>query len=233
MIAETQLDEIKNVIQDCNLNFLLGSGLSSPYLNTLGNIETLLTDIEGLELSADARQIIRCSVYKHYFDGVMARNLEVLTAAAPCIPTLTDYRAFYKALNGILLRRRSTLLGKEVNIFTTNIDVLSEKAIEDIGLEFNDGFNGRFRPSFSLSNFHKTRFKRSLHFDNVSELPVFNLLKLHGSLTWRLHDDKSIVFSSDLARVADALKIVFPSDSLVPIEANTTALTLQEAAKAM
>jgi hypothetical protein len=230
MIAETQLDEIKNVIQDCNLNFLLGSGLSSPYLNTLGNIETLLTDIEGLELSADARQIIRCSVYKHYFDGVMARNLEVLTAAAPCIPTLTDYRAFYKALNGILLRRRSTLLGKEVNIFTTNIDVLSEKAIEDIGLEFNDGFNGRFRPSFSLSNFHKTRFKRSLHFDNVSELPVFNLLKLHGSLTWRLHDDKSIVFSSDLARVADALKIVFPSDSLVPIEANTTALTLQEAA---
>jgi hypothetical protein len=41
MIAESQLEQIKNVIQDCNLNFLLGSGLSSPYLKTLGNIETL------------------------------------------------------------------------------------------------------------------------------------------------------------------------------------------------
>jgi hypothetical protein len=230
MIAESKLEEIKNVIQDCNLNFLLGSGLSSPYLSTLGNIETLLSDIEAVELPVPVRQIIKCSVYKHYFDRVMAKNLEVLKTAEPCIPTLSDYRAFLQTINAILLRRRSTLLGKEVNLFTTNIDVFPEKAIEDIGLEFNDGFNGRFRPSFSLSNFHKTRFKRSLHFDNISEIPVFNLLKLHGSLTWRLLDDNSIVFSSDLAQVAKAIQISFPTDALVAIEKDTTAQTLQTAA---
>jgi len=231
MIAESQLEQIKNVIQDCNLNFLLGSGLSSPYLKTLGNIETLLSDIEALDLAAPTRQILQCSIYKHYFDGVMAKNLEVLDAAAPCSATLSDYKSFLKILNTTLLRRRSTLLGKEVNLFTTNIDVFIEKAIEDIGLEFNDGFNGRFKPSFSLSNFHKTRSKRSLHFDNVSEIPVFNLLKLHGSLTWRLQGDKAIVFSPDLGHVAEAVQIVFPAGTLVAIEKESTAETLKTAAE--
>jgi hypothetical protein len=40
-----------------------------------------------------------------------------------------------------------------------------------------------------------------LHFDNLSELPVFNLMKLHGSLTWIMENEKTIVFSSDLAHV--------------------------------
>jgi hypothetical protein len=233
MIAESQLEEIKNVIQDCNLNFLLGSGLSSPYLSTLGNIETLLTEIESSELPTHTRQIIKCSIYKHYFDSVMAKNLEVLDAADTCMPILKEYQTFLKTLNAILLKRRNSLLGKEVNIFTTNIDVFTEKAIEDVGLEFNDGFNGRFNPSFSLSNFHKTRFKRSLHFDNVSEIPVFNVLKLHGSLTWRLQEESTIVFSPGLDHVAEATQIRFPPGTLVPIEADTTTNTLGVAADGM
>ena len=39
--------KLKETIQDCNINFLLGSGLSFPYLKTLGNIEALLTDLEN------------------------------------------------------------------------------------------------------------------------------------------------------------------------------------------
>lgn len=233
MIHESLLEQIKTVIQDCNLNFLLGSGLSSPYLRTLGNIETLLTEIEALELLPDEQKILRCSVYKQYFDGVMVKNLEVLTEAESCLPTLAEYKSFLKTLNGILLRRRSSLLGKEVNLFTTNIDVFLEKAIEDIGLEFNDGFNGRFKPSFSLSNFHKTRFKRSLHFDNISELPVFNLMKLHGSLTWRLTNENSIVFSPDLGHVATAAMVDFPDGSLVTVEADATTVSLQAAVAGM
>ena len=33
---------IKDAMQSCNMNFLMGSGLSKPYLITLGNIEILL-----------------------------------------------------------------------------------------------------------------------------------------------------------------------------------------------
>jgi hypothetical protein len=132
------------------------------------------------------------------------------------------YQNFLRALNSILLRRRSSLLGKEINLFTTNIDVFIEKALEEIGLEFNDGFNGRFEPSFSLSNFNKSRFKRSLHFDNLSELPVFNLMKLHGSLTWIMDGDNNIVFSSDLAHIDKVNHVVVPTECLVPVGTEST-----------
>lgn len=66
---------------------------------------------------------------------------------------------FLRVWNSILLKRKSTIVGKEVNIFTTNVDIFSEKAFGDLGLEYNDGFNGRLKPSFSLSNFKKSRFK--------------------------------------------------------------------------
>jgi SIR2-like domain len=217
MIPKAQLDQIRNAIQSCNLNFLIGSGASSPFLSTLGNIETLLTKVEQSDVAEAERKILKCSIYKRYFDEVMAKNLQVLAGGAAAAPVLAHYKSFLKAINNILLRRRSSILGKEVNLFTTNIDIFIEKGIEDLGVEFNDGFNGRFAPFFSLSNFHKTRFKRSLHFDNVSELPVFNLLKLHGSLTWRLRDENGIEFSSDLGRLVSLRDIAFEDGTLVDI----------------
>ena len=52
------------------------------------------------------------------------------------------------------------------------------------------------RPS-ALSNFKKSRFKKSLHYDNIAEMPVFNLLELHGSLCWELDKNDEITFFSD------------------------------------
>ncbi|HWH58012.1 MAG TPA: hypothetical protein VN682_10295 [Terriglobales bacterium] len=222
MVTDAQLERLKDVIQDCNLNFLLGSGLSSPYLRTLGNIETLLARVEQSNLEDAEKQVLRCSLYKLYFDDVMAKNLAVLKADQTAAENMRAYNDFLRTLNSILLRRRSSLLGKEVNLFTTNIDVFLEKAIEEIGLESNDGFNGRFKPLFSLSNFNKSRFKRSLHFDNLSELPVFNLFKLHGSLTWIMENDTRIVFSPDLAQVERLKQVVIPSGCLVEVTAEST-----------
>ncbi len=230
MVTDAQLERLKDVIQDCNLNFLLGSGLSSPYLRTLGNIEVLLTHIEQCALPDNQKEILRCSLYKLYFDDVMAKNLAILKSDAAAADNMRAYNGFLRTLNSILLRRRSSLLGKEINLFTTNIDVFIEKTLEEIGLEFNDGFNGRFKPSFSLSNFNKSRFKRSLHFDNLSELPVFNLMKLHGSLTWIMENDKSIVFSSDLAHIDKVTQIVMPAECLVKVTAEST---IQELTKAV
>jgi hypothetical protein len=39
-------DKLKDTIQDCNVNFLIGSGLSCPFLTTLGNLESLVNDRE-------------------------------------------------------------------------------------------------------------------------------------------------------------------------------------------
>lgn len=228
---EAQLERLKDVIQDCNLNFLLGSGLSMPYIRTLGNIESLLTEVDKSSLPAAETQVVRCSLYKLYFDQVMQRNRLILNKDATAAPVQAAYSGLLRTLNTILQRRKSSLLGKEINLFTTNVDIFLERSLEEIGLEFNDGFNGRFKPRFSLSNFNKSRSKRSLHFDNVSEIPVFNLIKLHGSVTWHLEDDRTMTFSATLDKVGTIAAIQIPDGCLVKVVDDANFDDLAAAAK--
>lgn len=192
---------IKDTLQDCNLNFLIGSGLSRPFLPTLGPLELLLTGLAGREdISADQSKLIRASLYKKYFDAVICPNLHILASDPATAAVQEHYSTFLRTINSVLLRRKTTIIGKTANVFTTNIDIFIDKALDVLGLEYNDGFAGRFQPHFSLSNFKKSHFIRSAHYDNTSELPVFNLLKLHGSLSWALNDSR-VEFSGTLSHV--------------------------------
>ena len=210
----------KDVIQDCNLNFLLGSGLSTPYLDTLGNIERLLTETEQADCNLTIKKIVKASLYKKYFDGCISKNLELLLPGSQNLTTSICYRSFLTHINTTLLRRRSTILSKEANLFTTNIDIFLDKALEALELEYNDGFNGRFDPAFSLSNFKKSRFKKSLHFDNTAEIPVFNLVKLHGSLSWNLSESERIKFSSDLEKISSLRELA--SGAFIQVSGEST-----------
>lgn len=222
-------EKIKDTIQDCNINFLLGSGLSLPYLKTLGSIEVLLNELETKELNLETKKIIRASLYKKYFEEVIGKNPQILEPDASVNAVLEQYHTFLKSLNSILLRRKVTILSKEVNLFTTNVDIFFEKALEDLNLEYNDGFNGRFKPRFSLSNFKKSHFKKSLHYDNTAELPVFNLLKLHGSLSWEING-KDVMFSSDLKHVKEVASKTTPTDYILDVPDDATIDTLVAAA---
>ena len=101
--------------------------------------------------------------------------------------------------------------------------------MEKLGAEYNDGFNGRFKPSFSLSNFKKSRFKRSLHFDNTAEIPVFNLLKLHGSLSWATEGDQ-IIFSPLLHQVNQIDGLTLSSAGSITVQDDSTLNSLVTAA---
>ena len=37
--AKLSMIELKDIVQDCNINFLTGAGLSTPYLSLLGQVE--------------------------------------------------------------------------------------------------------------------------------------------------------------------------------------------------
>ncbi len=186
------IQEIKEVVQSSHLNFLIGAGLSTPFLPLLGDIET--------RLSSETKKEERTKIKKEYFEKVMMPNLEIVGGKinvgkiSDFDKTCKDYKDFFELLSHILLKRESTILSKQTNIFTTNIDILMETVLEQSGLEYNDGFTGRINSTFSLSNFKKSILKRSLHFENVSEIPMFNLIKIHGSLTWNKTDNK-ILFS--------------------------------------
>jgi len=193
------LKDIKKTIDSANINFLFGAGLSKPFLESLNNIETALAKAEKEKNDVEIQKL-----RKEYFEKSMLGNLKIVaeTVDKNKDEVLQNYEDFYRRINYVVLKRESSILTKQVNIFTTNIDIFSEKALENTGIDFNDGFHGRFNPKYDVGNFKKSYFKKSLHYENTSEIPVFNILKLHGSLSWR-EKGKEIYLDSVLDQVKE------------------------------
>jgi hypothetical protein len=194
--------------------------MSAPYLSTLWNLEILLTDLHNnKDLEEDKKELIRVSIYKKFFDDVIEKNIDIIKDEEESQKVLKSYKDFFSNINRLMLDRRNSLLSKQVNIFTTNIDVYLEKALEEKGFEFNDGFSGRFGLKYDLSNFKKSMYQNSLHYENSFEIPIFNVLKLHGSLTWKIknNEKETIIGDMGLEQVLEA-KENKPSDDSIFIE---------------
>jgi hypothetical protein len=180
-----EIAKLKTFIQSANINFLFGSGLSQPYLSTLGDIEKWLTELaKNTTISDDVRKIIKASIYKEYFTKVALPNCHPNKENEDYKIVIDRYKNFLTIWNEIINKRANRLLSKQLNIYTTNIDTLVENATENAQIEFNDGFKGSIKQVFDEGNFQKSYSKTSLHFQNVSEIPVFNYLKMHGSINW-------------------------------------------------
>lgn len=197
----SNIDDFKHLLQSSRLNFLIGSGLSSPYLQTLGDIETRLDELEATK-DCTAKELARASIIKVYFESCISKNYDLRhTQPIEAEEIIKNYKSILHNINKIILLRRSNLLTKQVNLFTTNVDIFLEKSLEEQHMEFNDGFSGTLTPHFALSNFKKSLYKTSSHYDNKSEIPMFNLYKLHGSVTWQLGLADSITLDSQLSTV--------------------------------
>ncbi len=131
--------------------------------------------------------IVEASILKLYFESVMLPNVN--PAGADYEATKAEYQRFLLTWNELINKRNNRLVGKQVNLFTTNVDILMERAALGFGVELNDGFQGSIEQVFDAGNFQKTVSKTSLHFQNVSDIPVINLMKIHGSINWREEDD--------------------------------------------
>ena len=137
------IETLKYYIQSANVNFLYGSGLSRPFLSILGNIEKWLTELnEKRHREGDnvPFTVVEASILKLYFESVMYPN--VAPAGANYDATISEYRRFLRNWNGLINKRSNRLVGKQVNLFTTNVDILMERAALGYGVELNDGFQG-------------------------------------------------------------------------------------------
>ncbi len=179
------IQELIQYIQSANINFMIGSGASKPYLATLGSVETWLTKLaEDKKASSNASEyiVVEASIYKTFYESVIRPN------HCPCgdlyEKTKENYKALLSAWNGIMNKRYSRLLNKQVNLFSTNVDLMIEQAASGIGVELNDGFKGSVEQLYDESNFMRSVSQNSLHFQYTSEIPIFNLLKIHGSINW-------------------------------------------------
>lgn len=205
-------EQIKTIIESCHLNFLIGSGVSTPYFSTLGTIEKLLTELENdKKLSSHKKIIIETSIKKHYFDLAIKGNLNFVkknvlsrVKKKQFLDTKDSYKNFLNSLNIILSKRITNLIGKQVNFFTTNMDLFLENTLEHLKFSFNDGFFGRLNPVFGTENFHNSIHKVSPHYEFQSEVPLFNVFKLHGSVNWKqktvnTHNNSIITFDYGLS----------------------------------
>lgn len=220
-------EKILKIIESSHFNFLIGSGASRNYLETLGNIEDLLTSLDrdfGSSKNEYWFKVLDTSIKYWYFDKCIRGNLKliddkfILSENKQNDFTATNqiYITLLQTLNILLLKRRNKLLPKEVNIFTTNMDIFLDINLDKLGLEFNDGFNGKFDKSFNTTNYQKSFYKNSSQYSIRSELPVFNLFKLHGSLTWDKSNEE-IKYDSNLTALSDLNEICFPEQLLIAL----------------
>lgn len=231
MPTELTQERLRNLVQDANLSFLIGAGASAPMFRLLGDIELLMTSIDDADLDDDARAYGRASIYSSFFRSVIQRNRQLLDGTGDGPALLKRYEVFLQVVNRILIERRSSILNKQVNLFTTNIDLAVEVAGEALQINLNDGFTGRLHPRFSTSNFGSVVSRRSLQYDNLSEIPTFNLLKLHGSVNWLAEtatkDRSDISLDLRLDRVESTAAELEKVDAiLADVDQDTTAETL-------
>jgi hypothetical protein len=220
------IDRLQKIIESCHLNFLIGSGASRDYLDTLWNIEILLTELDKIaDRSSDSYKLLETSIRYWYFDKCMRGNLKLsnheIALSEPkqseFEKTVESYSDFVKALNVILLKRKTNLLNKQVNLFTTNMDIFLDIVLDGLGIEFNDGFAGKFKSTFKTSNYQRTVFKSSSQYNLSSELPLFNLFKLHGSLTWSKSSPDEITYDSSLSALKNLDVIDFSNESMISL----------------
>ena len=161
-------NDLKNFIQSANINFLIGSGLSMPYLTTLGGIEKNLEALnDRIDLTLEEQNLIKASIFREYFKKVMLPNQDIYDQGKYGV-VLNNYKDFISVWNSIMHNRCGNLRSKQVNVFSTNIDMFFERAADSCGVEFVDGFQGSVAPTFSEANFQKIVMRNSLHFHNVT-----------------------------------------------------------------
>ena len=181
------LDILRNFIQSSNINFLYGSGISRPYLSTLGNIEKWLTKVAEGDGKETYKDVIKASLYKAYCDGVILKN-HYFYHDKDFLETKSAYTDFFIVCYELMNKRNAQLLNNQINLFTTNIDLLAEETLEKSGIELNDGFRGTLKPAYNESNFQISLSKSSMQFHKQAEVPMFNLIKVHGSVNWKEQD---------------------------------------------
>lgn len=186
-----------------NINFLIGSGasfgmiptLSSNYVDLIYGDLTIEEVLEKNKTDEDLQNI----VYLYYYHEILKKGyLEISEESTELKEKYEEvFKNYQKLLEDLinLLQRESYQKEKRINIFTTNYDLFFEKVADSLvgkyEFYFNDGSSGNITKKLSMKNYHKKIYHTGI-FDNFDrEIPIINLFKLHGSVSWKYVNDKN------------------------------------------
>lgn len=186
---------LESYIQSGNINFLIGSGASFPAIKTAGNIEAEIDKllVEGKEDDASRR----CLAFLEEIDAVHGK-MSTAEEADPIHGVVESYKVFLSTIDRILFARKNILLPRQATVFTTNYDMFLEHASSLVpAVILNDGFerSSSLSPEFMFTpeRYFDRTYRSGPVYDHQIEIPTINLVKLHGSLSWR-RKPESIVF---------------------------------------
>ncbi len=191
--------ELKEIIQSGHINLLLGSGCSKDYLTTLNDIEIRMnTDESREEAQKEYLKLIKKSL------AVLDKLQETdENEKVKLNKTKKNYDAFLNFWANTISNRFLHIVNRQINIFTTNFDMFLEDSCERLDIPYNDGFSGQINRTFNIANFNKIQKYKSLQFDNTSDIPLFNIIKLHGSISWEEQKGKINYSNGSLINTID------------------------------
>lgn len=197
------INDLQKAVQSAHLNFLIGSGCSSPEIPTLGNVEKRIQGLIDEGKSNDAE----VEIFNYLGTFLDSYNKLSGSSCSSIQKILDDYQLFLKIIFQCLSKRENNILPKQATIFSTNYDLFVEKAFEGLEMQvrLSDGFSrvplltSRF--SFSPTEFFNSVLNNGNLYNYQVQIPSINLIKVHGSLSWQLQDN-DIVFSTEWLKEA-------------------------------
>ena len=115
-----------------------------------------------------------------YIQNRMFSKINIDLSTDNSVETLDLYKNLYQK---IALRNKDL---SRINIFTTNNDLFNEKALDNLNINYNNGFGGGLDRFFNPARFNYT-FSKKIDFNLEKFEPLENMVylyKLHGSISW-------------------------------------------------
>ena len=224
---EALRNEVAQFLQIDNLSFLIGAGCSS---NVIDERET---GIPGMAAIYDGffSETPDFDIAGEKMNGRFDKNLEKLIEALGAVQianqivemdaqaaektkdvrnylrksiisglTSVEVKAIYKDFYAKITQRTRK---SPISIFTTNYDLFSEMALDELGFPYNNGFTGTYRRKFSPASYNymyvdNMNLSRDV-WERVSSF--FNLIKIHGSISWVRKNEQ--VWEQDYESISD------------------------------
>lgn len=172
------------------INFLIGAGASSTWLNTL-EMENSGKSLEDVYTECEDKyeKLILMALFfdKSVKEGLVIKDIE--NEDNNLKNTIENYKNFIENVVNIA-NMGGFEQPKRVNIFTTNYDTFFENAFDELALinpliKFNDGSSGFFTRVVNYKNYYFNYIHSGASDYFRREIPSINLYKIHGSLTWK------------------------------------------------
>lgn len=177
------LDEISGK----SINFLIGSGASVGAIPTLW-IKSFSKSFEDIMTSKDYNpNQKKIFFYLWFIYWVRKTKIDETTEINKKI--LDEHTTFINSLVRIA-NNEGYDRHKRVNVFTTNYDTFFELAFDNASITnrlsyFNDGSRGFINKYISTEDFYINVNHSGVSDGFQRTIPTINLIKLHGSVTWK------------------------------------------------